>query len=227
MSFEDQLHIATPEGVDVELTLAGLGSRAGGVFLDMLIKWATEFALLMLFAALLGLTSGVASAITVGVMILVLFAVEFGYDVLFEVLGSGKTIGKRATGTRVLLMSGAPVDFRSSAIRNLLRLVDGPLTAYIVGIVMILATSRHQRLGDLAAGTVVVVDRIQSQPTAQVNYIFASGAPRPWDVGRVDRDVTAALRSFLARRDSFAPVVRARIARELFERVRPMVGGVA
>jgi len=227
MSFEDQLHIATPEGVDLELTLAGLGSRIAGALLDQLVKWVVDIVLFMLYLAFASLISGVARAIVAGVFVIIVFLIDFGYDVAFEVLGSGKTIGKRAVGTRVMLMSGAPVDLRSSVIRNLLRLVDGPLTGYICGAATVLATTNHQRLGDLAAGTVVVRDRIGEIRASQIDYVFASDEPRRWDVGRVDRDVTATLRTFLSRRDTLSPVVRARIARELYEGVRPMVGGVA
>jgi len=227
MSFEDQLHIATPEGVDLELTLAGLGSRIAGGVLDQLIKTVALIALLLLYFAFASVVSGAATAILVGVMIVTAFGVQFAYDVLFEVLGGGKTIGKRAAGTRVILASGAPVDFRASAIRNVLRLVDSALTGNVVGVVLILVTSKHQRLGDLAAGTVVVRDRIGVAASSPIEYVYASGAPRPWDVGRVDRDVTATLRSFLTRRASLSPAVRYRIASELCERVRPMVGGVA
>jgi len=226
MSFEDQLHIATPEGVDLELTLAGLGSRIAAAVLDQLIKSVASIGLLLLFALFASTIRGIAVAIAAGVLIFSVFALQFAYDVLFEVLGGGKTVGKRAAGTRVILASGAPVDFRSSTIRNLLRLVDSTLTGNVLGVVMILATSKHQRLGDLAAGTVVIRDRVGAARVAPIEFVFASGEPRRWDVGRVDRDVTATLRTFLTRREALAPQVRYRIARELYERVRPIVGGI-
>jgi len=224
MSLEDQLHISTPEGVDVELTLAGLGSRLGGAILDQLIKFGVELLLFLAFFAFASATSGAMTAVVAGVLVVAAFLITFGYDVLFEVLGSGKTIGKRAIGTRVLRADGSVVDFRSSAIRNLLRIVDNFL---VVGIVLILATPRHQRLGDIAAGTIVVRDRLSVPPSTTIHYAFSSGTPHPWDVGGVDRDVIATLRNFLVRRDTLTAPVRGRIARQLYERVRPMVGGVA
>lgn len=227
MSFEDQMHIATPEGVDLELTLAGLGSRLGGAALDQLIKWVADILLVLLFVAFASVTSGAVLAVVAGILVVVAFAFEMGYDILFEVLGSGKTIGKRAIGTRVVRASGAAVDFRSSAVRNLLRLVDGPLTGYIAAVVTILVTAKHQRLGDLAAGTVVIRDRMSAPAATQISYVFSSGELRSWDVGSVQREVVGTLRTFLVRRDGLAPDVRGRLARELYERVRPLVGGVA
>src|SRR4051794_13437734 len=151
MTYEDRIHIATPEGVDLELTLAGLGSRVGGAVIDAAIKGITLLVLGILLAVVGAFTSGALTAVGVGVLIVFAFGVEFGYDIAFEVLGGGKTLGKRALGTKVMRASGAAVDLRSSAIRNLLRLVDGQLTGYICGTLMILLSSKNQRLGDVAA----------------------------------------------------------------------------
>ncbi len=226
MSFEDQLHIATPEGVDLELTLAGVGSRMLGGILDQLIKLVGGGLLVLLFLALAPLLSGVWTAIVVGVLIAIAFAFQFFYDVLFEVLGGGKTIGKRAAGTRVIRANGSPVDFRSSAIRNLVRLVDSQI-GNLVGILIILFSPRNQRLGDIAAGTVVIRDRKAAVPVFAVRYSSPDEPLHPWDVSAVDRDSLATLHSFLARRELLAPMVRSRLARELYDRVRPLVGGVA
>src|SRR5439155_25450337 len=96
-----------------------------------------------------------------------------------------------------------------------------------LGLFMILLPSRNQRLGDLVAGTVVVRDRTPAALPTDVLYVFSSGDLPAWDVGGVDRDVTTTLRGFLMRRSSLDPTVRARIAAELYARVRPMVGGVS
>ena len=227
MSFEDQLHISTPEGVDLELTRAGLGSRIAAGALDQAIKLSVIALLFFLYFALSSLISGVASAIAAGVLVIFVFVFNIGYDVLFEVLGSGRTLGKRALGTRVIRADGSPVDFRSSVIRNLIRIVDAQPPGIVIGVLLILFTPRDQRLGDIAAGTVVVRERQPALPATAVDYIFSSGELRPWDVGAVDRDVVATLRNFLARRATLAPAARNRIATGLYERIRPMVGGVA
>src|SRR5206468_11279553 len=88
------------------------------------------------------------------------FLVYFGYDVAFETLASGRTPGKRAAGLRVVRLGGEPVGFVASAVRNLGRLVDmQPGLLYAVGAATILFSRHNQRLGDLAAGTLVVRER--------------------------------------------------------------------
>src|SRR2546423_313839 len=82
--------------------------------------------------------------------------VLFGYDVAFEVLASGRTLGKRWNGLRVVLVGGYPVGFTASAIRNLLRLVDFLPSAYLIGCASILVTARNQRLRGPAARKLVV-----------------------------------------------------------------------
>ena len=90
---------------------------------------------------------------------LVSFAVVTTYDILFEVFASGRTPGKRMNGLRVVRSGGEPVRFVTSAIRNALRAIDFLPFAYVIGAVTILATRNNQRLGDIAAGTLVVRER--------------------------------------------------------------------
>ena len=80
------------------------------------------------------------------------FALIFFYDVLFEVLGRGRTPGKRASGLRVVAPGGRPITFARSAVRNLLRLIDILPGFYAVGMTVIFITTKNQRIGDLAAG---------------------------------------------------------------------------
>ncbi len=166
--------MATPEGVTLEVTLAGLGSRFTASVLDGLLRAALLLALglaLFLVGATGGLPTDGAGAVRAGALIAVvlvaLFFVAFGYDVAFETLASGRTPGKRWTGLRVVRTSGAPVGFLTSVVRNLMRLVDMLSTFYVVGIVAVLVSKNNQRLGDMAAGTVVVRERAV-QPTADL-----------------------------------------------------------
>src|SRR5438552_2108558 len=227
MSFEDQIRISTPEGVDLELTLAGLGTRIAASVLDALIRGAVYIAFFLIGAGIASVTPRVGGSIALGVILVLIFVTEIGYDIAFEVLGGGRTIGKRAVGIRVMKVSGAPVDFRASAVRNLLRLVDGPLTSWVVGVVTVLVSKRNQRLGDMVAGTIVARDRIVRPKATEINYVYARPELYPWDVGGVRRDDVGTLRRFLERRDALDPMTRSRIARQLYDRIRPMVGGVA
>jgi uncharacterized RDD family membrane protein YckC len=150
VSFDDRLPIATPEGVEVELTLAGIGSR--------FIAAGMDFAIQIVVITALGLLLRPAGDAGFAVFTSVSFALIFFYDVLFEVLGGGRTPGKRASGLRVTGPGGRPVSFARSAVRNLLRLIDILPGFYAVGMTVIFITSRNQRIGDLAAGTYVVRD---------------------------------------------------------------------
>ena len=232
MSYEDRISIATPEGVDVQLTLAGVGSRFIAAVIDQVIQWSIMLAA-MLGLALAGTSSGLddsddAGALAIAVFVAVVFLVQFVYDVLFETLASGRTPGKRWTGLRVVRADGAPIGFVTSAVRNLLRLVDGLPGMYAVGIVAILASSRNQRLGDMAAGTLVVRERrggrAKSQPVP-VPATWAQAPPPAWDVSAVTADELATVRRFLERRGTLTPDARARLANELALRLRPKVVG--
>src|SRR5438270_17908 len=109
MRYEDRITISTPEGVEIELVLAGLGSRIAAAVLDGAIKIAIDLALF----AVIGVVSAITHAgdlLLIGVMIPMLFVVEIGYDIAFETLASGRTPGKRTAGTRVVRVGGHPVD---------------------------------------------------------------------------------------------------------------------
>jgi len=220
MDFDDVVTITTPEGVDLQLVLAGLGSRFGAALIDLIVQALLITAITLAFesAGLLG-GWGVLAYVTV------LFVVVFGYDIAFEVLSSGRTPGKRLNGLRVVRVGGFPVGFVSSAIRNTLRLVDFLPSSYLVGCAAILVTKRNQRLGDLAAGTLVVRER---------RAVSAAPAPRPqrfepvfptWDVGTVTADELLTVRRFLDRRATIDTGARAQLAHTLAERLRPKVGG--
>jgi uncharacterized RDD family membrane protein YckC len=230
VSYEDRISIATPEGVDVQLTLAGVGSRFIAAVIDQLIKWAIILAGGVGLALLGGsgpLGESDAAALAVASFFALVFLVQFTYDVLFEVLASGRTPGKRWTGLRVVRTTGAPVGFVTSAVRNLLRLVDALPAMYAVGIVAVLASSRNQRLGDMAAGTLVVRERRGGRSRDAITVPTSrSWAPPPaWDVSAITPDELATVRRFLERRATLTLQSRARLANELALRLRPKVVG--
>jgi len=229
VSYEDRISIATPEGVDVQLTLAGVGSRFIAAVIDQSIRWAVFLALVV---GLLAAEGGEGSPWVLAGVVIGFFVVQFAYDVLFETLASGRTPGKRWTGLRVVRTSGAPVGFVTSAVRNLVRLVDALPGMYLVGIIAVLASGRNQRLGDMAAGTLVVRERRggRAKATAPILSPVAtsnrSWAPLPdWDVSGVTAGEVATVRRFLDRRATLTPEARARLAEELYLRLRPKVVG--
>jgi uncharacterized RDD family membrane protein YckC len=217
---EDRLAIATPEGVEVELTLANIGSR--------FIAGAMDFTIQLVVIVALALILSPAGDAGVAIFSTAAFAMIFFYDVLFEVLGRGKTPGKRATGIRVVRSGGRPVTFVRSAIRNILRIVDILPALYAIGMISIFVTPRNQRLGDLAGSTLVVRDRqggrhdaVAPDPVRPLEL----GEAATWDVSAVSAGDVATVRAFLERRYELQPKARRDIAEELARRLRPRVGG--
>jgi uncharacterized RDD family membrane protein YckC len=221
MTFDDRVTIATPEGVPLELVLTGLGSRFIAAILDTSIQLALVIATAYLF------TTTTSSGFTRAAFSIVAFLLWFGYDVAFEVANAGRTPGKMATGLRVLRRDGRSVDFLTSAVRNILRLVDFLPALYVVGTVLIVATRQHQRLGDIAAGTIVVRERRASVPVTPLppQASLPDGSFLTWDVSTVSVDELATVRRFLERRYSLTPAARHQLGWDLSTRLRHKVTG--
>ncbi len=163
----DKLRIDTPELVSIELLLAGVGSRFIAVLLDTLI-WSVVMALLgvlsWMFLPAIGALGVLSYQWTVAVFTFAFFLLHWGYFTLFEAFGGGRTPGKRIAHIRVIQRSGRPIGLFESMARNLIRFVDELPLFYVVGLISVFVTRQHQRLGDLAAGTLVVRDRLQQVP---------------------------------------------------------------
>jgi len=153
--------------VAIELPLAGIGSRFIAILVDYLICGAVLLILVLVAAIILPALSffgGVSANWAVGIFVLILFLMQWGYFALFEAFGNGRTPGKRAARIRVIHQSGRGISFVESLARNLVRVIDYLPGFYAVGIVTMFLTRRHQRLGDLVAGTLVVRDREADSP---------------------------------------------------------------
>ena len=221
MDLDDRITIAAPEGVELQLALAGLGSRFIAGATDLIV----QFVLILILAIATGVTSGSTSAFAV-IFVIGTFAALFLYPILFEVLARGRTPGKRLGHLRVLRDTGAPVDLPASAIRNLMRLIDGPLLLYIPTIVSIAVTARRQRPGDIAAGTIV----IREGPAAPGTPPFISRDSRVvsddgWEVSAVTPAELAAVRRFLERRGTLDAGARRALAARLREGLALKVTG--
>jgi uncharacterized RDD family membrane protein YckC len=219
MLLDERIAIETPEGVGLELTLAGLGSRFIAVLIDSLLKGVV----------LLGLYFALVREGDVGLALFSIgsFLLFYGYDVLFEVLAGGRTPGKRWSGLRVVTRDGRPVGLVASAIRNLLRLVDFLPSVYIAGSVSILASRDNQRLGDMVAGTIVVRERGSTQTRwAPVELPVIADELVSSDVSGLGETELIAVRRFLERREQIGIGPRAQLADELERRLRPRVAGI-
>jgi uncharacterized RDD family membrane protein YckC len=225
VDYEDRISIPTPEGVEMEMVLAGLGSRLVAALLDLMIMACVLFALWVV-----GLAAGAptdSGGVVAAVLIVLSFLVLSGYHVAFETLASGRTPGKRAAGLRVVRQGGEPPGFLAAAVRQLLRLVDWLPAFYAIGVISILFSGRNQRLGDLAAGTLVVRER-RPAPSAYAGpppSWAAADRFAAWDVSAITSFELVTVRRFLERRFELQPYARAHLARDLAERLRPKVVG--
>jgi uncharacterized RDD family membrane protein YckC len=224
VDLDESITIATPEGIELRLQLAGLGSRfiAGGVDLSIMLI------LLGILAVITGPVAGLSGGVAGVVFVIGSFVILLFYPILFELLANGQTPGKRMSHLRVLRDSGAPVDLPASAIRNLMRLVDGPLLLYLPSIVGIAVTKRNQRPGDVAAGTIVTREQPASKRSGKAPAVgaapVATGEPgERWDTSAITPQEVAAVRRFLERRSSLDRAARRELAVRLADGLRPKV----
>ena len=157
----------TPEGIELALSVAGPVPRGLAFGLDTAIRLTAEGAAAIALAVTLG------EEAAAGPILLMLFAVEWFYPVLFEVFWNGRTPGKASLGLRVVHADGTPVRWHASLVRNLLLAADFLPMAYGFGITSMLCDGRSRRLGDLAAGTLVV----HEQPIAFPDLPPSEGTP--------------------------------------------------
>lgn len=227
MEFEEQLTLANAEGIDLDVSLAGIGSRGGALIIDL----AIEIAALLLLGLL---TSLLSVDLTVAFVAVFGFLIVFAYPIVAEAFAGGRTFGKAALGIRVVAVDGSPVSFLAAVIRNVLRVIDLLPGTYLVGTIAVLATDKNQRLGDLAANTIVVHQRTRSTDITTGLDLGSAFADDPladvdssgWDLSGVTAEEVAAARSFLVRRDQLAPGRRADLAQTLAFQLLPKVAGV-
>ncbi len=243
-SNRDQLSIDTPELIAIEMPLAGIGSRFIAVLIDMLI-WAAGLLavgmLLWVVQPALQAFSRLSYQWVVALITLALFVLNWGYFTLFEAFWNGRTPGKRIARIRVIQISGRPIGLFESMARNLIRYIDQIPFFYAVGVIAMFATRQHQRLGDLAAGTVVVRDREQEAPqwreagartfTAQ---LFSPRVPAPEPhtlislpasaVARLSTSHLEVLEAFFARRLDMSLTTRQGLAARIAASIQAQSG---
>ena len=158
----DQLSIDTPELVSIDMPLAGIGSRFVAVLIDTVLWTVGLFVLLLVFAILapsIHAFNKLSYQWGVAIVLFLLFLFNWGYFTLFEAFWNGRTPGKKLAKIRVIQRSGRPIGLFESMARNFIRYIDQFPGPYAVGVIAMFVTRQHQRLGDLAAGTLVVRDR--------------------------------------------------------------------
>jgi uncharacterized RDD family membrane protein YckC len=214
--------VRTGEAVEIRYELAGLGSRFLAVMIDMLAQGAILFAVLLAMAlssSALGHVikhSANLTAWLIGAGVFGIFLVLIGWFIIFELWWSGRTPGKRALGLRVVRDGGFPIDAGAAVIRNLVRIVELLLGFYTLSAISALISKENKRLGDFAAGTIVVRDRIDALPDLDA-YL---ARPARADTGLHEND-RVLIERFLARRAALEPEARSSLAARIAAQVRP------
>jgi uncharacterized RDD family membrane protein YckC len=172
---ERNVEIATGESVTFSYELAGLGSRFFAVFIDLAIQLAVVIVVLLLILwvsfALPAPTKNtpltkVEDAVLLALLVIATFMLFFGYFIIFEWRWNGRTPGKRLLGIRVVRDGGFPLDFTASVVRNVVRILEFVLGFYAISAVATLLSPQNRRLGDMAAGTIVVRDQRYERTSA-------------------------------------------------------------
>jgi uncharacterized RDD family membrane protein YckC len=209
--------IVTPEAVVLEFEPARLGTRSLQMGLDFVIQMAV---LLVVFFGIGLAASGFDSLSAAAIIIVTVaaFVVILGYPIGMEAMFQGRTVGMMASGLRVVTVEGAPIRFRHAAIRGFLMLIDFWACTGLIGAVTMLCNRNSQRLGDLAAGTMVLRERTAARTDSPVAFLPPAGW-EPYaaslDTGRMTERQYGLVRSFLLRVAELSPEARAEVAHRL------------
>jgi uncharacterized RDD family membrane protein YckC len=234
---DDQLILEIPEQVEVSLELAGLASRTVAYLIDAALQ-GVLVGLAMLGLGLTGalghqdvdvglrgieadgLLSTDLPMVLMAAIGLLTFTIFWGYHVFFELAGDGRTPGKRLLGLRVLQDTGTPVTLAGSLVRNLIRVIDFLPLYYGLGLVALLTNGRNKRLGDMAAGTIVIRER-------RPRTMRRAPPPSPALQGalRLDPRVETLIAAFLEQRHGLPPARRLELARRLALPLQARYGG--
>jgi uncharacterized RDD family membrane protein YckC len=223
------IEIVTPENISFQYEVVGPFRRLPAFILDLSIR-AVVLLLAFFVMALLGWLVGTGG---IALMIVLWFMLEWFYGGIFETYMNGQTPGKRIMGIRVVSTEGHPISGVQAVMRNILRGVDMmplvPLSAieedlawitvptFAIGLVCQMFSSRFQRLGDIACGTMVVVDERRRRPK-----VWTSDEPRVVALAEaipvgfpIDRQLHKALAAYVERRPRITSARRRDIARHL------------
>ncbi len=228
MHFLKRVKSQTPESVELEFVLAGVGNRTHALIIDYLIWGFTLFILLVVWALLYAqipwFQSPTVSPWLNAIQIFILFGVYIGYFVLFETLWRGQTPGKRYVKIRVIRDDGRNVGIQQSILRSLLRPIDD---LFCLGLLLILFTPQEKRLGDWVAGTIAIQE---GQTVAAQNITLSPAAAdlasRLIETGQIvalTPDEFATIRNYLQRYPSLSPAAKIQVSDRLAQRLLEII----
>jgi len=240
---DERVYISTPDHVSLEFELAGPGSRFSAYAIDFLFNILLIVVIVLAVYAsgavftlrqIMGVAkgSGWGASWILALLVLVIFLINWGYYVFFEGLGKGSTPGKKRMGIRVIRQDGLPIGLREAALRNLVRAADMlPPPCYILGGLVMHFDAQGRRLGDMVAGTYVVVEKFDiaaqgvsgaawakrvEQGRSRQALTLARGAISPQQLALIEQ--------FLARSRELSQDRRAQLAWQIAEPLLPLLG---
>ncbi|MDR0311273.1 MAG: RDD family protein [Acidobacteriota bacterium] len=230
MNPSDKLTIETPEQITLELPLAGIGSRSMAFAFDILLQIGV-MAIMAIVASVIVLPlrsvlPGGFLAIATAMLTIVYFLVHWGYFIFFEIRRDGQTPGKRRFQIRVIKESGRPITAMEAIVRNLLRAIDSLPGFYAVGLASMALNKQNRRLGDYAAGTLVVYDKSPGHSHAIWN-IWNTGSALPEAVsapGKLSPEELTLIEAWLNRRSALSAATRRETAAQIASVIRKRTG---
>lgn len=231
----EQLSVETPEQIDINFQQAGIGSRFYAALIDFLVLLVVFLVGYYVNDRFISELGDIVGKWLKALGVIVVFAITWSYYMVFEITTNGQSLGKRALGLRVIKEGGYPISFADSAIRNLVRVADFLPFFYGVGLLVMLLNKNWQRLGDLAAGTLVIkTARTELTVTgtgSQAGASSVSASPRVFIYDTwiqpelVSETETRAISEYLARRSTLAIDRRAALARAIGSPIVEKMGG--
>jgi uncharacterized RDD family membrane protein YckC len=235
MRLFNRVKLLTPESVELEFTLAGIGSRTLALVIDFHILvlglvlfwfvWGTFSQQLMTYLDGLGVNYSKLPMWLVAIGLLVSFAFSTGYFAVFEALWQGQTPGKRFAKIRVIRDDGRPVGLPQTTLRALLQPID--IYFFFIGVFLIIVGQREKRLGDWVAGTLVIQDDRPQVKTALTLSAeareLASQLPKLTDLSQLLPDDFAVISEYLHRRQLMESNARRELSLTLARQTRSIV----
>lgn len=214
--------VVTPEGVVLQYAPAGLGTR----IVSRLVDLGIQGVVLIVAITAIGLVGGALPSGVVFALFAVLgFLIIFVYPVVLELRGRRQTFGQRAVNVRIISLDGGPLRFRQAAVRAMLLLIDLPLTSGFAAVATMFASSRGQRLGDIAAGTMAVrLPSTNLSNLAAPAAIVAFELDSELDLRTLTDDEIDLARDLLGRGAEMRPGAQTHFARTLSDRFAERLG---
>ncbi len=234
MNFFNQFKIETPESVELEFTLAGIGNRVYAFVIDLivlgfiltvlLIFAAFSFLNIFLLSNFFGIEQEQIGLWIIATQFFIIFVTYVGYFVFFETLWQGETPGKRYVKIRVIQDNGRPINLQQATLRALLRPIDD---LFFLGIFFIIFGKQEKRIGDWVAGTIIIQEKQGKKGTelmvSKEAEDFANYLQTHTDLSQLLPEDFATIRRYLQRRDDMFAEAKMELARKLAYQVKDII----